>query len=177
MDLKVETIQEDHIHFRRVRPRIRFYSTKTSDEITSEIKSRIRSGECNCQGQVTSNFATIYPPVEEQHYWSPQLTITLEEDDSGTLVRGLYGPRPAVWTMFVFFYSIIGFATIIVAMIGLSFRTIGQPANILWAVPGLILLFFSLYLVAYFGQRFGHKQMTRIHRFMEECFGEEIEAV
>ncbi|MBO6535943.1 MAG: hypothetical protein JJ966_06935 [Balneolaceae bacterium] len=176
MDLKNSDTQEDLIHFRRVRPRVRFYSTLSSDEIITEIRRQLRSGVCNCNGQVTKNFATIYPPEEDQHYWSPQLTITIEEDEQGTLVRGLYGPRPAVWTMFVFFYSIIGFATIIVAMIGLSFRTIGQPAGILWAVPGLILLFLSLYLVAYFGQRFGHKQMTRIHRFLEGCVGQQIEA-
>ncbi len=176
MGLKTASLKEDHIHFQRIRPRIHFYSSKTSNEITGEIKTKLRSGLSSCQGQVTKNFATIYPPVDEQHYWSPQLTITLEEHEDGTLVSGLYGPRPAVWTMFVFIYSIIGFATIIVAMIGLSFRTIGQPADILWAVPGLILLFFTLYLVAYFGQRFGHKQMTRIHRFMENCIGEDIEA-
>jgi len=170
-------MEENHIQFRRVRPRIRMISELSSEEITGRIKTKLKSGECNCVGQVTAHFATIYPPPEDKHYWSPQLTITLEEDEKGTLVRGLYGPRPAVWTMFVFFYSIIGFATAMVTMIGLSFWTIGQPATILWAVPGLILLFLSLYLVAYFGQRFGQKQMTRIHRLLEDTLGEKIEAI
>lgn len=93
MDLKNSDTQEDLIHFRRVRPRVRFYSTLSSDEIITEIRRQLRSGVCNCNGQVTKNFATIYPPEEDQHYWSPQLTITIEEDEQGTLVRGLYGPR------------------------------------------------------------------------------------
>lgn len=88
MDLKNSDTQEDLIHFRRVRPRVRFYSTLSSDEIITEIRRQLRSGVCNCNGQVTKNFATIYPPEEDQHYWSPQLTITIEEDEQGTLVRG-----------------------------------------------------------------------------------------
>ena len=167
---------EDHIHFRRVRPRIRVTTAKSSEEITSTIKQRLTSGVCSCEGQVTSNFATIYPPEEHQHYWSPQLTITLEEENGTTLIRGLYGPKPAVWTMFIFFYSFIGFATLIALMVGLSYWSLGISSSIFWFVPGLLLLFLSLFLVAYFGQRFGQKQMTRIHRFIEDCLEQEIEA-
>ncbi len=166
----------DHIHFRRVRPRIRFETDMKSDEITSTIKERLDSGICVCEGQVTKNFATIYPPDAEQHYWSPQLTITLEEDDGKTLVRGLYGPKPAVWTMFVFFYSFIGFLTMIALMVWLSYRTIGESTWVFWLIPVLVTIFLSLYLVAYFGQKLGQKQMTRIHRFFEDCVGEEVEA-
>lgn len=140
------------------------------------IDKRLKSGVCTCEGQVTKHFATIYPPQKEQHYWSPQLTITLEEDEGKTLVRGLYGPKPSVWTMFVFFYSFIGFVTLIVLMWGLSLRSLGQAAPILWLVPVLILLFFSLYLVAYLGQKFGQKQMGTLHRFLEDCLGQQIEA-
>ena len=167
---------EDHIHFTRVRPRIRLQTAMSSDQITQTIKERLKSGVCSCNGQVTKNFATIYPPDEDQHYWSPQLTITLEENEGETLVRGLYGPKPAVWTMFVFFYSFIGFITMIVLMWGLSLWSLGQPAQILWFVPILLLVFLSLFLAAYFGQRFGQKQMTNIHRFLEDCLGQEIEA-
>ena len=168
---------EDHIQFRRVRPRIKVTTSKSSDEITSTIKERLRSGVCVCEGQVTSHFATIYPPAEEQHYWSPQLTITVEEKDGETLVRGLYGPKPSVWTMFVFFYSFLGFITLIVLMVGLSYMSLGQPATILWLVPILILLCLTLFLAAYFGQKFGQKQMTRIHRFIEECLDQHIDAI
>ncbi len=170
-------VEEDHIHFKRVRPRIRLESELSSDEITSRIRNKLREGVCPCKGQVTAHFATIYPPPEEQHYWSPQLTITLEEQDNKTLIRGLYGPRPAVWTMFVFFYSIIGFVAIIVSMIGLSYWTLGLQSDILWLVPVMIFIFLSLYLVAYFGQKFGHKQLTRIHRFLEDCLEQEIETI
>ena len=76
----------DHIQFKRVRPRIRVQTDKSSNEITSTIKERLKSGVCTCEGQVTRHFATIYPPSDHQHYWSPQLTITIEENEDETLV-------------------------------------------------------------------------------------------
>ena len=167
---------DEQIHFRRIRPRIRVHTSLSPDEINQRIKSLLNSENAKCEAQVTKGFATIYPPKKEQHFWSPQLTITVEEVEKGHLVRGLYGPKPSVWTMFVFFYSAIGFATMIVLMIGLSLWSLGNPAPILWLVPVLVALFFSLYLVAYFGQRMGHKQMGSIHRFIEECLEVKIEA-
>ena len=72
--------------------------------------------------------------------------------------------------------TLLGVALMIVIMVGLSLRSLGEPAGILWLVPILILVFLSLYLVAYFGQKLGHKQMTSLHRFIERCVGNEIEA-
>ncbi len=167
---------DEQIHFHRIRPRIKVKTTLSSDEINQRIRTLLRSENAACEGQTTKGFATIYPPQAEQHFWSPQLTITIEETEEGNLVRGLYGPKPSVWTMFVFFYSMIGFATMIILMIGLSLWSLGNPADILWFVPALIIVFMSLYLVAYFGQKLGHKQMGSIHRFIEKCLDQKIEA-
>jgi hypothetical protein len=167
---------DEQIHFRRIRPRIKVRTSLSCEDINQRIRGLLRSGDATCEGQSTKGFATIYPPKEDQHYWSPQLTITVEEDEEGNLVRGLYGPKPSVWTMFVFFYAAIGFATMIILMIGLSLWSLGSSATILWLVPVLVFLFLTLYLVAYFGQKLGHKQMGNIHRFMEECLDQKIEA-
>lgn len=168
--------QLEHIKFHRIRPRIRAESTFTPDHIYEVISENLEKSNPKIEGTVLPGFATISPSKADQHYWSPQLTMTIERTENGSLIRGLYGPKPHVWTMFVFFYSIIGFTTLIVSMIGLSFWSLDKDASILWFVPALILLFFSLYLVAYLGQKFGQKQMIYLHHFMERCLGERIEA-
>ncbi len=165
----------EHIEFHRIRPRIRIESNLSPSQLSQKVKNNLRD-QNKIEGKVLPNFVTIYPVKEDQHYWSPQLTITIEETENGSLIRGLYGPKPSVWTMFIFFYSFIGFATMIVALIGLSFLSLDKDASILWLVPVLIILFFSLYLVAYLGQKFGHKQMIYLHHFMEECLGHRIDA-
>lgn len=129
-----------------------------------------------CTGMATEGFASLQIPDKDRHYWSPQLSLMMEEleNKEGTLIRGLYGPAPAVWTMFVFFYALIGFALVVVLIIGFSRKSLGMEAPILWWVPVLLLVFLSLYLVSYFGQKLGHDQMETLHTFLEECLGLEI---
>lgn len=167
----------DHISFKRIRPRVRFESGLSPDEFINIIKENLSKPEVECEGQIVSGFATIYPLQKNQHYWSPQLTLTIEEGETGSLVRGLYGPKPSVWTMFMFFYSFIGFITLIAIMISLSYWSLGLVSWIFWSVPALILVFLSLYLVAYLGQKFGHKQMVYVHKFLEDCVGERVETI
>lgn len=168
---------EQHIKFKRIRPRIYVETDLSVQEINLRIKDYLNKGECRCGGESTEGYATFWPPENEQHFWSPQLTITLDTEESLTKVRGLYGPKPSVWTMFVFFYAVIAFAILIVSMIGLSFWSLGQPATVLWFVPILTLVFLSLYLVAYSGQKLGHRQMTNLHRALEHCLQREIEPI
>jgi len=103
------------------------------------------------------------------------LQISFEDTEEGTLMRGLYGPRASVWTMFVFFYSLIGFAIIVVSIVGMSFLSLKKPATILWAIPILILVFLSLYLVSYSGKKMGYDQMVILHCFIEDSTGLDIE--
>tara|TARA_R110000868_G_scaffold304437_9_gene565116 strand:+ start:26567 stop:27088 length:522 start_codon:yes stop_codon:yes gene_type:complete len=167
----------DHIKFRRIRPRVRFESELNSEQFLEVIKERLSITSDKFEGQILPGYATFYPLQKDQHFWSPQLTLSIEETESGSLIRGLYGPKPSVWTMFMFFYSFIGFITMIAIMISLSYWSLGHESLIFWSVPALILLFLSLYLVAYIGQKFGHKQMVYLHKFLEECFGERIETI
>lgn len=165
-----------HIEFTRIRPRIRVETNISAEQIRMIISKRLDDPKTSIEGTILSNYGSIFPKQEDQHYWSPQLTFTIEETQGGCLIEGLYGPQPAVWTMFVFFYAVIGFVALIISMIGLSYWSLGKSTSILWLVPLLILLFMSLYLVAYLGQKFGHRQMISLHHFMEECLGKQIDA-
>ncbi len=165
----------DKITFTRIRPRIQFESEYSPEQLYRKIKENLEKADVECEGHVLPGFATFYPLEENQHYWSPQLTIHFEKTENGSLIRGLYGPKPSVWTMFMFFYSFIGFVTMIAAMVSLSYWSLEQESLIFWSVPVLILIFLSLYLVAYLGQKFGHQQIVYIHQFLEECVGHKID--
>ena len=166
-----------HIEFHRIRPRIHYQASCSSRDLTSLFSSKLKEKKNILDGQIVEGFTTIYPAQSEQHYWSPQLTLTIEDNDNGSLIRGLYGPKPTVWTMFIFFYAGIGFATLMITLVGLSLLSLGKGVGILWFVPLLLLLFASLYITAYLGQKFGHKQMVHLHHFLEECLGVELETV
>ena len=141
----------------KVRPRFKVQTSYTAEELVNRIKEALDQENAICQGGVHVMGGTISIPMEDRHYWSPQLSLSFEETDNGTILRGLYGPRPAVWGMFVFFYAIIGVTTMIVATIGFSKLSLGGSGSLLWLVPVLLLIFLSLYLVSYTGQKVGKK--------------------
>ncbi|MDN5204691.1 hypothetical protein QQ008_25090 [Fulvivirgaceae bacterium BMA10] len=163
--------EKDHLPSYSIRPRFKIETAYSVEDLGEKIKMGLNQENAPCKGQVYPGYSTLYLPREEQHYWSPQLTLTFEETENGSLLRGLYAPRPAVWTMFVFFYSAIGFAILLVAVIGLSYLSLGKSATLLWLIPVFVVLFLTLYLVAYFGQKMGRDQMITLHRFVEKSTG------
>ena len=163
---------EDHLPHFRVRPRFQIETPHSIETLVEKIKTGLDKEDSKCNGWVNpTGYGVLFLPQEEQHYWSPQLSLTFEKLENGSLLRGLYGPRPAVWTMFIFFYFVIAFAALILTVIGFSNMYLGKSALILWLVPVLILTFCTLFLVAYLGQKLGHKQMVTLHHFMEESTG------
>ncbi len=164
-------ITKKHLVGHEIRPRFKVETVFSMADLTAKIKAKLESDNANCKGHVYPGYAKLYMPLELQHYWSPQLTLTFEETENGTTLRGLYGPRPTVWTMFVFFYALIAFAILVVSVIGLSYLTLDKSANILWVLPLLAALFASLYFVAYSGQKLGQDEMVTIHHFLEEGLG------
>lgn len=166
----MSTPTKGHIPISELRPRFQMEIPESMDVFSKRMNLALEDPETPCLGQITYGYGTLRLPPEVQHYWSPQLSLSLEElDEGGTLIRGLYGPRGAVWTMFVFFYAVIGFAIVVLSMMGLSNLSLDKPAGILWLVPVLILAFLSIYIVADLGKRKGRDQMIVIHRFLEEC--------
>jgi hypothetical protein len=153
----------------KVRPRFKIETNYSVAALKKKLHDGLQHHDATCIGIVNPGYATLYIPRNDQHYWSPQLNLTFEETEKGSVLRGLYGPRPVVWTMFVFFYALIGIAVLFIGVLGLSYLMLDKPATILWLVPLLILIFFSLYLVAHFGQKLGEKQMIILHDFTVQC--------
>jgi len=153
-----------------VRPRFQLQTRLTANEIVERFRTQLSRPDCPVVGKAHRVYISLMLPEEEQHYWSPRLTITLEdlEDENARLLRGVYGPRPAVWTMFVFFYFVIGILVVFISIIGSSNLALGNSGAILWWVPVLLTVLASLYLVSRFGERLGREHMVILHRFVEE---------
>ena len=153
-----------------VRPRFSLVSDKSVDEICTLFRVELDNPNAKYNGHVRNGYVSIYPNKEEKHYWSPHLSISLEASEiipEKTNISGLYGPSPEVWTMFVFFYAIIGLALVIITIIGFANRSVGESGAVLWMIPILLLAFISMFAVSYFGQKKGHKQVKELYQFME----------
>lgn len=170
----MSTSNDHALSMTEIRPRFRAISNDDMDTIKEKLSTSLENKDATCQGKIIHGHATFSLPTKDQHYWSPQLGLSFEETEEGTLLRGLYGPRPEVWTMFVLFYSVVGLASLVVLIIGFSQFSLGKPAEILWLLPVLITVFLTLFLVANRGKNLGKEQIIILHHFLENSTGLKI---
>lgn len=101
-----------------------------------------------------------------QHFWSPQLHLELQENDMTTEIRGLYGPNPIVWTMFMFLNFVI--AILFLGTIIWGYAMITTHRNVNPAIVSalvLILIWLSFYFAGRFGKKKANKQMLQLNAF------------
>ncbi len=153
----------------KLRPRFEIRSQLSIAEIGERFRVSYDNANKPFTGKVRTGYVSIYPVDEDRHYWSPHFSLSMEPSEDNeyeTHISVLYGPAPEVWTMFVFFYAIIGLLVVIVTVIGFANKSIGESSAILWTIPLLLIIFASMYAVSYFGQKKGHDQVEEIYDYM-----------
>lgn len=150
----------------RIRPRFKQEVLLTQEEIKQKIKTHLQANPENWLGKIVDNHVILKVPPAKQHYWSPQLTLELEQHEKSTIIRGLFGPKPGVWTMFVFFYSAIGFLTLMGLIFGLSQMMLKMNPYGLWSVPIGGFLLIGLFVMSKIGQRLSHDQMHQLNTLL-----------
>ncbi|MDC8003115.1 GTP-binding protein [Aureisphaera galaxeae] len=108
-------------------------------------------------------------PKEKQHFWSPQLDIEIISfEDNHCTLHGLFGPKPSVWTLFMFIHFLV--ATLFIGM-GIWVYTqisLGAPYAVQLTVMALlVLLWFVLYFAGRMGKATGHDEMLELYQFMK----------
>lgn len=107
-------------------------------------------------------------PKHHQHFWSPQLHLEINETDAqSSMLHGLFGPNPTVWTMFMFLHFLVAGLFIAFGIWTYTNWTLKSP----FAVPlGLMLVMVAAWFVLYFAGRFGRAkgkaEMHGLYDFM-----------
>ncbi len=165
----------------RVRPRFKREINESTDSLLEKLRYQVALPHAPCtMSAIPSGHTHIVLKIlpEMRHYWSPQLSVSLETLENGnTLLRGLYGPAPSVWTLFTFGYAVLGVLSFFAFSLGFSQWSLGLPAPILWALPVLIVLALGLYISAQFGQKMGTAQTYQLHHFFEEALQVQVKII
>ena len=158
----------------RIRPRFKIISEKTPEQILEAFRLALKNKDCACKGVAIPGHITLMVKPEEIHYWSPQLQLTLEDNDESTEIRGLYGPSPQVWTLFALSYLAIGILFLFISIIGFSRLSLDLNAPILWVLPVLAAVAILLYISSQLGQKLGAEQTFTLHHFLEDILGKKV---
>lgn len=159
----------------RIRPRFQQHITRSPESLMQLFEQKLTDEDHCIVSMIPNNHVLLKVGASEHHFWSPQLWLTFDtEPDGTTLLRGLYGPGPSVWTLFVFGYGALGILALFITMAGLSQLSLDMPAPILWALPIIGLLALGIYITAQVGQKLGAQQTFQLHQFLETTLEEKI---
>ncbi|WP_333696383.1 hypothetical protein [Flavobacterium sp.] len=108
----------------------------------------------------------------EKH--SPHLHLELEKmEDGNTFVRGLFGPDPVLWTLFMFLHFIVAGIFIIFSMIAFSKWSLNQPFQFdLVVMFAMVNAWFLLYFIARLNRKKGLQQARELEALMERILEE-----
>ncbi|MEM9527934.1 MAG: hypothetical protein AAGA31_15070, partial [Bacteroidota bacterium] len=155
-----------------IRPRFKFTVAVPQEQIMEHIQAMIQESPPHVAAKVIGDHIILDITGEEVHYWSPQLNFRVEpseEDPLQSIVAGLIGPRPAVWTLFMFVYFSIGIAGFFITSYGISRYMVGEFSYAIWGLPIAALIMLTAYQAGKFGERLGADQVELLKDFVRQA--------
>ncbi|MFL0352020.1 GTP-binding protein [Xanthomarina sp. GH4-25] len=152
-----------------LRPRFKFEKDKNNQDLLSRF-DRAKKEQTNFIVSRIDNHVFIKFPKSKQQFWSPQLHLEIDEiNENSSLIHGLFGPNPTVWTMFMFFHFLVG----------CLFLGFGAWAYSNWSLDTsyavqislmlfMVILWVVLYVVGQMGKKVGMDDMHLLHSFMRD---------
>ena len=162
-------MEADIIH---IRPRFSFEVNQSPEELKKRLQDQLDEEDNEILGYIVMGSVVLNVPEREQHYWSPQISFQVDEvenDPNKSHVHGLIGPRPNVWTMFMFIYFLIGVVGLFTCLFGLTKWNLGEFHPAVWAGPAAIVLMSTAYIASQYGQKLGHDQVEQLKEFVRKA--------
>ena len=109
-------------------------------------------------------------PKQKQHFWSPQLHLEINEvDEKSSLLHGLYGPNPTVWTFFMFLHFMV--AGLFIAFSIWAYTNWALKASYALQVSlmlFMVIVWFALYFAGSIGKASSKNEMLELQEFMNK---------
>lgn len=162
-----DPIHDDEFNRILLKPRFKLKFTASKQEILQQFKESLGREDCMYKSQMVDHHIVIDVPKEEEHFWSPQLHVEVEEEGDKTLVKGILGPRPKIWTFFMFLHFIVAVTFFVFFVIFYSRWSLDQEFTFSMIMCLLMpVIWIILYFVGQLGKKFGYEQMLGLHNLL-----------
>ena len=149
-----------------LRPRFTLLLTAPAKQILEEFKQS-NSKQYGIVTKVIDHHVILKISKSNQHYWSPQLHLEIENCTSITKLNGLFGPNPTIWTLFMFLKFIFSGLFIGFGVWAASNYLLEQPTALPITLSLLVcILGIAVYFIAQFGKKMGQEQMVELYTYM-----------
>ncbi len=160
----------------RLRPSFQQVLDYGIEDARDRIVEQVGRNEANFEVKSFPGFICLRIPMEERHFWSPRLNISLEEDESGkTRVQGTFGPNANVWALYLYGYLMVGSIGLFSGIFGACQLWLGMAAWGLWIFSGAVVIGLSMFLASFVGQRLAAPQSETLKKIYVDAVGQEVE--
>ena len=157
-----------------LKPRFQMHLHEQKDQILTKFRDSFADGFTELSVTVVGDHIIIDVAKEHEHFWSPQLQLEVEDrDDNTSIVKGHYGPKPSLWTLFMFIHFGVALAFAIFATMLYTDLSLYQDYRIsLLLTIAMPVLWVAFYLFGRWGKKKGHAQMQEIDAFMKRVLSQ-----
>lgn len=143
--------------------------TKSYDDILKSCQQLKETFEPDYKIKVSGHHIWFYIGLLHREKHSPHLHLEIEKmEDGNTFIRGLYGPDPVLWTLFMFLHFVVAGLFVIFSMIAFSKWSLDQPFGFdLLVMFAMVNSWFLLYFIARLNRKKGLNQARELEVLME----------
>lgn len=123
----------------RPRPLYDARSPLPAPDVLVAVRSALESGRAPCSGHVGLRHLNLHIADGERHLWSPWICIEVTPEDTGSRLRGYFGPHPSLWGIFTAVYAIQVFLFLAAVMYGSVSAWLDMGQTGLWIALVLLL--------------------------------------
>lgn len=157
-----------------IRPRFQLITSGQVEETISRLRDAIDSSPEHIKGRITGGHVTLDIVGPEQHFWSPHVDLRVEPADTHhqSQISGLIGPRPTVWTLFMFFYFAVLMIGFIISSYGISKWMMNEYSHLIWGFPIALILMGSAFWTSKMGEKLGADQTEELKNVIRKSIKE-----
>lgn len=162
----MKPIREEHNSELFLRPRFHVDLALSKEKLLQKFHQHLAAKKSDFPHKIIDDHMFIDIPKKDNHFWSPQLHLEVVAQEEGARLKGLFGPKPQVWTLFMFVHFVVGTSFLGCAAWAYSNASLGKdmavPMIFLFVLP---LVWIILYLIGRLGRDTGKKQMKKLQQF------------
>ncbi len=150
-----------------IRPRFKLKTVLSKEKVIENLTSGLEDDK-SVLGRDVLDVFYLDIPKKDQRYWSPELRASIEdnEEENGSLIRVVIGPRHTVWLFFVFLYSFLGVICLFGGMYGMVQMSLGMSSFWVYCFPVMLILIGIVYLIAKLGQHATRDEMLHLTSYL-----------
>ncbi|QCX40560.1 GTP-binding protein [Aureibaculum algae] len=171
-----EPILEDNLNKILLKPRFKEELLEDKSAILKKFEDYFKQDDSKFRTKTADSHIVIDVPDEEDHFWSPQLQIEIITEDDKTILKGLFGPKPQVWTMFMFFHFAVAFAFIVFLIMAYTKYSLKQDYQFsMYMCIAMPILWILFYVFGQLGKKKGYSQMIALDAYVKDILGSSIQ--